>query len=105
MGIFDKFDKLRNPAFLDLIRDQRLKELVTRREFRVTEEYFHRDFVSRAEDDEIRKLTLKFRDGYGELAGEVKKRLIPFAVPFSARFALHGVDFSPQANKIHLRIE
>jgi hypothetical protein len=105
MGIFDKFDKLRNPALLDLLRDQRLKELITRREFRVTEEYFHREFVSKTEDDEIRKLSLKFRDGYGELAGEVKKRFIPFAVPFSARFAMHGVDFSPQAKKIHLRVE
>lgn len=105
MDIFGKLDKLKNPALLDLLRDQRLKELLFRREFRMTEAYFYREFVRHAEDDEIRKLSLKFRDGYGELAGYVKKRLIPVAIPFSARFALHGVDFSPQAKKIHLRVE
>lgn len=99
------FDRLRNPALLDLVRDQRLKELVTRREFRVTEEYCHREFVSRAEDDEVRKLSLKFGDGYGEIAGEVKKRLVPFAIPFSARFALQGIEFGPGAKKVHLRVE
>ena len=39
MGLMDI---LKNPALLSLIKDQRLREIVTRREIRVSEENFHR---------------------------------------------------------------
>ncbi len=102
MSIFDAF---RNPAFRELLKDQRLKELLTRREFRISEEYIHREFISRAGDDEVRALTLRFRDGFGELTGEVKKRLLPFAVPFAARFAIHGVEFNALGKRVYLRVD
>ena len=102
MGIFDTF---RNPAFQELFRDQRLRELLVRREFRISEEYVHREFISRAGDDEVRNLSLRFRDGFGELSGEVKKRLLPFAVPFAARFAIHGVEFGALGKRVYLRLE
>ncbi len=102
MSIFDTF---RNPAIRGLLKDQRLKELLTRREFRISEEYIHREFISRAGDDEVRGLALRFRDGFGELSGEVKKRLLPFAVPFAARFAIHGVEFNALGKRVYLRVE
>lgn len=102
MSIFDMF---RNPAFRDLLKDQRLKELLARREFRISEEYIHREFISQAGDDEVRGLALRFRDGFGELSGEVKKRLLPFAVPFAARFTIHGVEFNAMGKRVYLRVE
>ncbi|MCM2358935.1 MAG: hypothetical protein NDI77_12355, partial [Geobacteraceae bacterium] len=108
MSIFDKLknlNRLKDPALLELIKDQRLKELLTRREFRITEEYAHRELVARAEDDEVKNLSLKFRDGFGELSGEVKKRFIPFTIPFSARFALEGVEFSRGEQTVRLRVD
>lgn len=102
MGIFDR---IKNPAFRELLRDQRLTELLTRREFRISEEYVHREFISQAGDDEMRNLLLRFRDGFGELAGEVKKRLLPFAVPFVVRFTIHGIEFSRMGKRIYLQLE
>ena len=99
------FDLLKNPALLELIKDQRLKEIVTRREVRVSEDYFHREFVSRALDEEIQELSMRFLDGYGEISGKVKKKLLPFSVPFSARFELQRVDFTPKEKIIYLKIE
>ncbi len=99
------FDKLKNPALLELLKDQRLREVVIRREFRVSEEYIHREFISRAGDDEVRNLSLRFHDGFGELSGEVKKRLLPVAIPFSARFAITGVEFNSLGKRVHLRVE
>jgi hypothetical protein len=96
---------LKNPALLELIKDQRLKEIVARREIRVTEEYFHREFVSRALDEEIHELAMKFLHDYGEINGKVKNKLLPFSVPFSARFTVHRVLFSPQEKKIELAVE
>ena len=102
MSIFDRF---KNPALLELVKDQRLKELITRREFRVTEEYLHREFLSKAMDDELTELALKLGAGFAELTGRVKKRLVPFAIPFSARFSLHSIDFTRQGKVVHLRLE
>lgn len=99
------FDQLKNPALTALIRDQRLREVVTRREFRVTEEYFHREFIAKALDEELQELSLRFFDGYGEIAGKVKKRLIPFTVPFAARFTVHAIDFTPRGKQLHLKVE
>jgi len=102
MSIFDRF---KNPALLELVKDQRLKDLITRREFRVTEEYLHREFLSKAVDDELTELTLKLGAGFAELTGRVKKRLVPFAIPFSARFSLHSIDFTRRGKVVHLRLE
>jgi hypothetical protein len=102
MGIFDM---LKNPMLLDLIKDQRVKEVVSRREFRITEEYFHREFIARAQDEEMQDLSLRFYDGYGEFAGKVKKRLLPFAVPFTARFTVQDFDFTPRGKVLRLQME
>ncbi|HEY6873339.1 MAG TPA: hypothetical protein VI298_11505 [Geobacteraceae bacterium] len=99
------FEKLKSTAFLELVRDPRLKELVTRREFRVSQEELHREFASRAADEELQELALAVGEGFLEVSGRVKKRLIPFAIPFSARFSLHSLDFSPHNKAVHLRLE
>jgi hypothetical protein len=99
------FDLLKNPALLDLIKDQHLKEIVTRREVRVSQEYFHRELISRAVDEEIHELSMKFGDGYGEISGKVKKKLLPFSIPFSARFAVERVNFTPQEKMIFLKVD
>jgi hypothetical protein len=99
------FEKLKNSALFELIKDQRLSEVITRREVRLSEEYFHREFVSKAVDEEIQELALKFCNGYGEISGKVKKRLLPFSVPFSARFTVQRVDFTPREKQIYLAVE
>jgi len=99
------FDKLKSSALLELVRDPRVKELVTRREFRVSQEELHREFVTRAADEALQELALVVREGFLEVSGKVKKRLIPFAIPFSARFSLHSLDFSPHTKAVHLRLE
>lgn len=99
------FDMLQNPALIELMKDQRLRDLVTRREFRISEEYLHREFISGAMDDEVQELSLRFYDGYGEIAAKVKKRLIPCAIPFSARFSVRSVVFGSYEKKVHLAVE
>jgi hypothetical protein len=99
------FDKMKSAALLELVRDPRLKELVTRREFRVSQEELHREFASRAADEELQELALVVGEGFLEVSGRVKKRLIPFAIPFSARFSLHSLDFSPHNKAVHLRLD
>ena len=31
--------------------------------------------------------------------------MLPFAIPFSARFSLHSLDFSPHIKTVHLRLD
>ncbi len=97
-------DMLKNPALVEFMKDQRLRELVTKREFRISEEYLHRELLGAAGDEELQGLTLKLHDGYGEIAGTVKKRLLP-AIPFSARFRIGAVTFGPYEKKVHLAME
>ncbi|MBI1921174.1 MAG: hypothetical protein HYS23_08855 [Geobacter sp.] len=99
------FDKIRNIPFMDMIKDQRLKELLLKREFRLSEDYLQREFLRKAEDDEVSNLILKLENGFGTLSGKVKKRLLPFAVPFSARFAIHAVDFSRSGKVVLFKME
>jgi hypothetical protein len=99
------FDKLRSSALLGLVRDPRLRELLTRREFRLTEEELHRELASRTADEELQDLRLTIGEGFLDISGRVKKRLVPFAIPFSARFSLHSLDFSLRAKAVHLRLE
>jgi hypothetical protein len=104
MSIFDRFTKLRHPLLTELIKEQRFRELFTKREFRFTEDYFRRELVPRLEYDEVRGISLVFGDGFGELTGEVKKRLLP-AITFRARFAVARVIFTPKEKQIHLRLD
>ncbi len=96
---------LKSPALLDLIKDQRLKEIVTRREVRVSEDYFHRELTNKAIDEDIQELSMKFFDGYGEISGKVKKKLLPFSIPFSARFTVERIFFTPKDKMIFLKVE
>jgi hypothetical protein len=96
---------LQNPALKEFMKDQRLRELITRREFRISEEYLYREFVSGAGDEELQELSLTLHDGYGEISGTVKKRLIPMAIPFTARFSVRSVVFSALEKKVHLAMD
>jgi hypothetical protein len=99
------FTKLNNGAFASLIRDQRLKDVVIRREFRISAEYVRAEVIPRLEGEELRELALTFRDGYGELAAKVTRRYLPWAIPVSARFAMEGVTFNPREKKLFIRLE
>lgn len=110
MGIFDKLkeriqEKLNDPSFMELVQQQDLKDLLTRREFRIPQSYLKREILSRAIDDEVPELDIKLCDGYGELSGKVKKRLIPFAIPFSATFTIQGIEFSEVRKCVFIRLD
>lgn len=98
-------DLLKSPALLDLIKDQRLKEIVSRREVRVREDYLHRELVAKAIDEEILELSLKFFEGYGEISGKVKKKLVPFSISFSARFTVERIYFTPKERIVFLKMD
>ena len=99
------FDKIKSSHLLDLVRDPRLKELVTRREFRISEEDLRRALLNRAPDEEVPELSVAIAEGFIEISGKVKKKLLPFAIPFSARFSLHSLEFTPRTKAVHLRLE
>ena len=100
------FDKLKSSALLELIQDPRLRDLLTKREFRLSQEELHREFVNQAADEEeMQELALTVGEGFLELSGKVKKRPLPFAIPFSARFSLHSLEFSVRSKAVHLRLE
>jgi hypothetical protein len=99
------FDKLKQTALLELVQDPRLRQLLTRREFRLSQEELRREFVQQAEEEELQDLALIVGEGFLEISGRVKKRLLPFAIPFSARFSLHSLEFSPRSKAVHLRLE
>ena len=99
------FDKLKTNALLELVKDPRVKDLVTRREFRITEEDLRKEFVSRVADEELQELEVVVGEAFLEISGKMKKKLLPFAIPFSARFSLHSLEFSPRGKTVHLRLE
>lgn len=110
MKIFDKIqdrikETISNQAFQELVKEQSLKDLLLRREFHIPESYLQREFVSRALDDEILELTLAIYDGYAEITGKIKKRLIPFPLSFSGRFVIHGMEFSQARKAVYLKLE
>jgi len=110
MGIFDSFKekfagKINDPAFLDLVKEQSLKDLLIRREFRISQAYLQREIISKAMDDEILELNLALFDGYGEISGKMKKRLLPFAIPFSATFTIQGMEFSAARKVVFLKLD
>lgn len=104
MSIFSAFLSNKT-AVLDLIKDPRLHDLVTKREFRLTEEYLHREFLAKVTDEELTGLNLSIGEGHAELSGKVKKRLLPFPIPFSARFSIHSTDFSHKGKVVRLKLE
>jgi hypothetical protein len=110
MGIFHRFSetvsqRLKNPALAELVKEQSLKDLLIRREFRLSEPYLQREFVSKALDDELLELSLSLFDGYGQISGKVKKRLIPFPISFSARFTIQAMEFSSARKVVFLKLD
>ena len=110
MGLFEKLqdkfqDRLKNPALVELVKEQNLKDLLIKREFRISQTYLQREVASRAVDDEMLELSISLMDGYGEITGRVKKRLLPFAIPFSARFTIQGMEFSSARKAVFLKLE
>ncbi|WP_224983553.1 hypothetical protein [Geomonas agri] len=108
MGIIDKIkgriqDRLNDPAFMGLVQEQSLKDLLLRREFRITQEYLQREFLDKAVDDELVEFKLAIENGYCELSGRLKKRLVPFAIPFSASFTIEGIEFSATRKCVFLK--
>lgn len=109
MGIIDKIkgriqDRLNDPAFMGLVQEQSLKDLLVRREFRLPEDYLQREFFDRALDDELVEFKLHIANGYGEVSGRFKKRLVPFAIPFSASFTIEGLEFSQARKCVFLKL-
>jgi hypothetical protein len=110
MGILDRIndrihEKIKNPTLAALVKDQNLKDLLVRREFRITQEYLQREFFDPAVDEEILELSIRLLDGYGEICGKMKKRLLPFAIPFSATFTVQSVEFSGTRKSVLLKLE
>ena len=109
MGIFEKFtdrinERIHNPALVELVKEQSLKDLLTKRAFHISQGYIQREFLNRALDDEIVEFSIALFDGYGEIAGKMKKRLLP-AIPFSATFTVHGMEFSSARKCVLLKLE
>ena len=110
MGIFERVkdrvkERLNDPALAELVKEQSLKDLLVRREFRLSQGYLQREFVNRAIDEEMQELSIALFDGYGEMSGKVKKRLLPFAIPFSATFTVQGMEFSSARKCVLLKLE
>ncbi|HJV64827.1 MAG TPA: hypothetical protein VJ550_03740 [Geomonas sp.] len=102
MGILDR---IKNPSLAELVKEQNLKELLLKREFRITQGYLQREFLSQALDDELVELSIGLFEGYGDIAGKIKKRLVPFPLPFSATFTLQGMEFSSARKTVLLKLE
>jgi hypothetical protein len=91
---------------MEMMKDPRLRELVTRREFSISREELQQELLSQTADEEgLQDLTVQVGDGFLEISGRVKKRMLPFAIPFSARFSLHSLEFSPRSKTVHLKLE
>lgn len=109
MGIIDKIkgriqDRLNDPAFMGLVQEQSLKDLLVRREFRIPEDYLQREFLDKALDDELVEFRLSIGNGFCEVSGRFKKRLVPFAIPFSASFTIQGIEFSSARKCVFLKL-
>ena len=74
-------DILGNAPLWSFIKDQNVKDIITKQEFRVSEEYLHRELVSRAGSEKVRELSLTPQDfleannsyGFFERAGGLVK--------------------------------
>ena len=101
MGIFDR---LKNSAVVELIRDPRIRDLVIRREFRMSQEELRKELANRA-DTELRELDVTIEEGFLEVSGRIKKKLLPFPIRFSAQFSIHSFEFSPRSKTVCLKVE
>ena len=100
------FDTLKQSPLMEMMKDPRLRELVTRREFSISREELQQELLSQTADEEgLQDLTVQVGEGFLEISGRVKKRILPFAIPFSARFSLHSLEFSPRSKTVHLKLE
>lgn len=102
MGFFTNI--LAHPLFA-LAKEQDFRDLLTSRRFRITEEFLQGELASMAAGEDLSGLSLTLHKGYGELAGKLQKKPIPFAIPFSARFSLAEVQFTPECKHVRLRID
>ncbi len=102
MGIGDFLVKT---ALLGFIKDQKIKEIVTKREFRFSEEYLHGELVKRAGARKVNDLSLKIYDGYAQITGRVKQWPMPVPMPFLVRLGVHGTEFSSGSKNVFLRID
>ena len=104
MSIFSKlFEK--KDEIADLVKDHRLRDLILKREFRLTEEYLHDEIFSKLCDEELTDLAFVVREGSAQLSGKVKKRILPFAIPFSATFSIHSMTFTQKKKVVNLKLE
>jgi len=109
MSLFEKFtekvsEKINNPALVELMKEQSLRDLLIKRAFRVSQGYLQREFLSRVLDDEMVEFSIALFDGRGEIAGKMKKRLLP-AIPFSATFSIQGMEFTAARKCVFLKLE
>lgn len=110
MSFFESIKKkamaeIKNKALADLVKEQSLKDLLVKREFRISQAYLQREVLDRALDDELPELSIFLLDGLGEIKGKFRKRLVPFPIPFSASFSIHGVEFSSARKVVLLKLE
>lgn len=99
------FEKLQNPLLRQFMQDQNLRELLTKREFRISEEMFRQELAAGGDDDDIKELDVRFHDGFGEISGKVCKKPLPFEIPFSARLTVERVDFTPEGKFLLLKAD
>jgi hypothetical protein len=104
MSFIHTLKNLQNPTLAAFLRDQRLPELFRRREFRFTEAFLHRELCAQACDEEILDLDLALHDGYAEVRGTVKMRLLP-AITFTFRVRIAGMEFNVLGKRLHLAVE
>ncbi len=98
-------DILGNAPLWDFIKDQNLREIITRKEFRVTEEYLNRELVTRVGSDKVKELSLKIYDGHAEVTGKLKQWPMPMSVPFLVRFELLGFEFNRNSRFVRLKVD
>ena len=90
---------------MELVKDPRVRDLVTRREFRISEEDLRKEFVSRVADEELQELDVVIGEGIpGDLRkNEEEAASVPSPVFGALLPAFPGV-FPPPQN-VHLRLE
>lgn len=102
---FAELDKMKNRSLAELVKEQSLKDLLVKREFRISQPYLQREVMDPVLDEEIVELKIVLLDGCGEISGRMKKRFIPFAIPFSVTFTIQGVEFSATRKLVLLKLE
>ncbi|SNB47700.1 hypothetical protein [Geobacter sp. DSM 9736] len=104
MSIFSNLLNKKDALF-ELVKDPLIRDLVTKREFRLTEEYLRQELLGRLKHEDVTDLDFRVGEGFAELSGKVRKRPLPFSIPFSARFSIHSFNFSQSGKVVHLKLE